>query len=58
MLTIVSLEHSKGRVIPLKINRHHIKIGIKNQLAKTKIDQVFANPNDFELDGIYSGAYA
>ena len=30
MLTIVSLEHSKGRVIPLKINRHHIKIGIKN----------------------------
>ena len=53
MLTIVSLQHAEGRAIPLKINRHHIKIGIKNQLAKTEINQVFTNPNDFEVDGIY-----
>ncbi len=53
MLTIVSLEHTEGRAIPLKIDRHHIKIGIKNQLTTTKVDQIFVNPNDFEVNGIY-----
>ena len=53
MLTIVSLQHAEGRAIPLKISRYHIKVEIKNQLAKTKIDQIFTNPNDFEVDGIY-----
>ena len=53
MLTIVSLEHTMGRAIPLKIDRHHIKIGVKNQLATTKVDQIFVNPNDFVVDGMY-----
>ena len=53
MLTIVSLQHAEGRATPLKINRHHIKIGIKNQLATTKVDQIFVNPNDCEVNGIY-----
>ena len=53
MLTIVSLQHAEGRAIPLKIDRHHIKIGIKNQLATTKVDQTFVNPNDFEVNGMY-----
>ena len=53
MLTIVSLQHTEGRAIPLKINRYHVNVAINNQLARTKIDQVFANPNDFEVDGIY-----
>lgn len=52
MLTI-SLQHAEGRAIPLKINRHHIKISIKNQLTTTKVDQIFANPNDFEVNGMY-----
>ena len=53
MLTIVSLEHAEGRAIPLKIDRHHIKIGIKNQLATTKVDQIFGNLNSFDVNGIY-----
>ena len=48
MLTIISLQHVDGRANPLEINRHHIKIGIKNQLVTTKVDQVFVNPNNFE----------
>ncbi len=53
MLTIVSLEHAEGRAIPLKIEHHHIKIGIKNQLSTTKVDQVFVNPNSFAVNGMY-----
>ena len=53
MLTIISLRHVNGRAIPLEINRHHIKIGIKNQLVTTKVDQIFINPNDFEVNGMY-----
>ena len=53
MLTIVSLQHAEGRAIPLKIDRYHIKVAINNQLAKTKINQVFINPNNFEVEGIY-----
>ena len=53
MLTIISLEHAEGRAIPLKIDRHHIKIGIKNQLTTTKVDQIFVNSNDFEVNGVY-----
>ena len=52
MLTI-SLQHAEGRAIPFKIERHHIKIGIKNQLATTTVDQIFVNPNDFAVDGMY-----
>ncbi len=52
MLTI-SLQHAEGRAIPLKIDRYHTKIGIKNQLATTKVDQIFVNPNDFAVDGMY-----
>ncbi len=53
MLTIISLRHVNGRAIPLEINRHHIKIGIKNQLVTTKVDQIFINPNSFEVNGMY-----
>ena len=53
MLTIVSVQHAEGRANPLKINRHHTKIGIKNQLATTRVDQVFVNPNSFEVNSMY-----
>lgn len=51
MLTIV--QHAQDRAIPFKIDRHHVKVGVKNQLATTKIDQIFVNPNDFEVNGMY-----
>ncbi|MCG9132615.1 VWA domain-containing protein [Candidatus Poribacteria bacterium] len=53
MLTIVSFQGTESRAIPLKIDRHHTKINIKNQLATTKVDQIFVNPNDFVVDGMY-----
>ena len=53
MLTIISLPHVNGRAIPLEINRHHIKISIKNQLVTTKVNQIFVNPNNFEVNGMY-----
>ena len=37
----------------LTIERHHVSVSIDNQLATTKIDQVFANPNNFQLEGTY-----
>ena len=39
--------------IPLTIERHHVSISIDNQLATTKIDQIFANKNRFQLEGTY-----
>ncbi|MCG9128030.1 VWA domain-containing protein [Candidatus Poribacteria bacterium] len=38
---------------PLNIERHHINVSIENQLATTKIDQIFANPNNRVLEGTY-----
>ncbi len=53
MLTIVSLQQSGSRAVPLEINRYHTNVAINNQLAITKTDQVFCNSNNFEVDGIY-----
>ncbi len=53
MLTLVFLEQRHGRAFPLKIDRYHINIAVNNQLTTTKINQVFINPNNFEVDGIY-----
>jgi Ca-activated chloride channel family protein len=44
----------RGRsFIPLSIKYHHVEVDIDNQIATTKIDQVFINENDRELEGIY-----
>ena len=53
MLTIVSLQRAEGHATPLKINRYRVTVAINNQLTKTKIAQVFVNPNDFEVEGLY-----
>lgn len=53
MLTLTSREQRSGYAVPLRVNRYHINIAINNQLTTTKIKQVFANLNDFEVDGIY-----
>ncbi len=53
MLTIVSLRQKDGLAVPLAINNFHVKIAVNNQVARTKIDQVFSNPNDFEVNGMY-----
>lgn len=37
----------------IRIEKHHVNVTIDNQLATTKIDQVFANPNNRQLEGTY-----
>jgi Ca-activated chloride channel family protein len=39
--------------VPLVIERHHVGVSVDNQLATTKIDQVFANKNRFQVEGTY-----
>jgi len=37
----------------LEIKYHRVKVTIENQIAKTQVDQLFYNPNDFEAEGMY-----
>lgn len=37
----------------LEIRYHHVTVSIKNQLVKTHVDQVFYNPNEWPVEGIY-----
>ena len=37
----------------LSIRYHHVSVSIKDQIATTYVDQVFYNPNDWEVEGDY-----
>jgi Ca-activated chloride channel family protein len=37
----------------LVIRYHHVNVTIEDQLALTKVDQVFYNPNDWAMEGLY-----
>jgi Ca-activated chloride channel family protein len=37
----------------LTIRYHHVDVTIKNQVAVTHVDQVFYNPNDWQVEGTY-----
>ena len=50
---IVTQTTRTPRVETLRIERHHVNVSIDNQLTTTKIDQIFANPNNFQLEGTY-----
>ena len=50
---VVTSQRRIPRVETLRIEKHHVNISIENQLATTKIDQIFANPNNFQLEGTY-----
>ena len=41
------------RTIPLAIKYHRVKVTIEDQVALTEIDQVFVNPNPYQLEGTY-----
>ncbi len=38
---------------PLEITYHHVTAHVEDQVAVTEVDQVFFNPNDQGLEGIY-----
>lgn len=52
MLTVMR-QHAEGRAIPFSINRYHVNVNVSNQVATTKVDQIFVNSNNFEINGIY-----
>jgi Ca-activated chloride channel family protein len=37
----------------LEIKYHRVTVEIENQIAVTKVDQLFYNPNDWQAEGIY-----
>ena len=39
--------------IQLGIKYHHVTVTIANQIATTKVDQVFFNPNSYAVEGTY-----
>ncbi|KPK48693.1 MAG: hypothetical protein AMS22_14910, partial [Thiotrichales bacterium SG8_50] len=40
-------------VAQLAIKYHHVEVTIEDQLAVTHVDQVFYNPNDWQIEGTY-----
>jgi len=38
---------------PLELHRHHVTVSIAGQVATTRIEQTFFNPNDRPLEGMY-----
>ncbi len=50
---IVTHRPNTPRIQNLIIEKHHVDVTIDNQLATTKIDQIFANPNNRQLEGTY-----
>ena len=50
---IVPPAPSRKPFIPLSIKYHHVDINITDQVAVTKVDQVFTNENNRDLEGIY-----
>ena len=53
MLTITRLQCGNKRAVPLRISSYQINVEIKNQFSQTVIEQIFVNPNDSDVDGIY-----
>ncbi len=37
----------------LVIRYHHVTVDIQDQIATTRVDQIFYNPNDWQVEGIY-----
>ena len=53
MLTITRLQREDKRAVPLRISSYQINVEIKNQFSQTGIEQIYVNPNDFDVDGVY-----
>jgi len=39
---------------PLNIKYHHVSVDINDQVAVTRVDQVFENTNDWVVEGVYT----
>ena len=43
----------RPRIVQLAIRYHHVEVSIQDQLAVTHVDQVFYNPNEWQVEGTY-----
>jgi Ca-activated chloride channel family protein len=44
----------RPRMMQLAIKYHHVDVKIEDQIAVTHVDQVFYNPNDYDVEGTYT----
>src|ERR1041385_1388505 len=58
---LVSDVYAAGTLVPvsagaqaMQIKEHHVNVVIDNGFARTEVVQVFHNPNDKDLEAIYS----
>lgn len=40
-------------ITQLSIRYHHVQVSLQDQVAITRVDQVFYNPNDWQVEGTY-----
>lgn len=43
-----------GRNVPLTIGKHHVKVTIRDQIARTVIEETFVNETDSRLEGVFT----
>lgn len=64
VVVLSGLSHGDGMIVvphpprpmplaPLAIKHHHVDVKIDGAVARTSVDQVFSNPNNMELEGLY-----
>jgi len=41
------------RHFPMEVTRHRVTVEVDENLARTKVDETFFNPNDVQLEGVY-----
>ena len=46
-------EPPQRTITQLNIRYHHVDVRIDNQIAVTRVDQVFHNPNSYPVEGTY-----
>lgn len=60
-LLVASHSHASGILtpagspeLPLHLDEHHVRVVINNGFARTEVEQVFSNPNAYDLEAIYT----
>jgi Ca-activated chloride channel family protein len=43
----------RPRIVQLAIRNHYVDVTLQDQLAVTHVDQVFYNPNEYQVEGTY-----
>ncbi|MEK7468559.1 MAG: VIT domain-containing protein [Planctomycetota bacterium] len=49
----MQIDRPSRNAIPMAVKYHKVDVAIDNQVATTKVDQVFVNPNGFNVEATY-----